>query len=104
MLTDSEVAPAATLVSGMPARMRSATSSAPCSSVSMRIVGELLAAEARGQVDVTHRALDDAGDGAQRPVAGAVAVQLVEGAEVVEVAEQQREPGCPGPGSARSPR
>ena len=54
--------------------------------------GELLAAVAGREVDVAHRALDHAGDGAQHAVAGAVPVQLVEGVEVVEVAEEQRQP------------
>ena len=52
---------------------------------------ELLAAVARGEVDVPDGVLEDAGDRAQRLVAGAVPVQVVEGAEVVEVAEEQGE-------------
>ena len=52
---------------------------------------KLLAAVARRQVDVPDAAVDDAGDTAQRVVAGAVAVALVERLELVEAAEQQRE-------------
>ena len=51
--------------------------------------GELLAAVARRDVDVADRRLDDAGDATQGRVAGAVSVLVVEGLEVVEVAEQQ---------------
>ena len=64
---------------------------------------ELLAAKTRHQVDVPHGLLDDACHGAQRAVAGAVAVPLVEGAEVVQVAEEEGETR-PLLHSVRSPR
>ena len=79
----------------MPARMRSATSRAPCLVGVDEDGGELLAAVARREVDVAHGLLDDARHGAQRAVAGAVAVPVVEGAEVVEVAEEQRDGSSP---------
>ena len=52
---------------------------------------ELLAAVARHQVDVPHGALEHAGDRAERLVARAVSVEVVEGAEVVKVAEEEGE-------------
>ena len=75
----------------MRSRMRSATASAVSRVGLHQQHDELLAAVARGDVDVAHRLLDDVRDLAQHGVAGAVAVGVVVALEVVEVAEEHAE-------------